>query len=138
MTHLLLFVSVIGLFWLSRAPKHSRSSTAASILTLAPLMAVLVLALTGCGGPHPVPPLGPIIRHDHTAAMWIQNAPICSGSPPVCVPGGMSYIPESWSVTVRDAHNPKWEGTVNVDSAVYAACDRPKWWPTCYEQADVR
>jgi hypothetical protein len=88
------------------------------------ILAVLAAALTACGGPQPVPPLGPIIRHDHYSAYMSY-----------CGKGCMMWVPEHWSVTVRDAHNPNWTGEVEVDAAVYAQCDRPKWWPTCWQQA---
>jgi hypothetical protein len=95
------------------------------------LAILAALLLAGCGGDHPVPERGPIVRHDHSPQMWIPTS---------CGKGCMTviYYPENWSVTVRDAVNPKWEGTVNVDAAVYAKCDRPKIWPDCWKDADIR
>lgn len=97
----------------------------------------LMLILPACGGPHPIPERGPVLRHDHNPEMWIQNAPICTGSPPICIPGAMSYYPETWTVTVRDSVNLKWTGTVDVDENVYRVCDRPKIWPDCWKDTDV-
>lgn len=92
-------------------------------------------ALTGCGGPHPVPERGPVLRHDHSPLM-VTVSTTCSGNPPICTTIPIVF-PERWWVTVRDMTNLKWVGQVDVDAIVYSKCDRPKIWPDCWKDADV-
>lgn len=105
------------------------------ILIRASAAATALLLLTGCGD-HRVPERGPIIRHDHYP-LFVSASTSCSGNPPICTTIPI-VIPEHWSVTVRDQTNPKWTGEVDVDMLVYAKCDRPKIWPDCWKDADVR
>lgn len=91
--------------------------------------------LAGCGGDHPVPPRGPVLRHDHMPLI-VTVVPMSCGKG--CMTRMPIVNPERWTVTVQDEHNPSWTGTVDVDPPVYSKCDRPKVWPDCWKDADVR
>lgn len=109
------------------ANEHDAIIVKAQRTTISVLFAAIAsLLIAGCGH-QSMPQRGPVLRHDYMPAHWNYCGKAC-----------FLWVPDIWSVTVRDMVDANWTGLVDVDEAVYSACDRPKIWPDCWKDAHVR